>query len=538
MSWRLIAIVLLAGLLRLVWLDKYPAGFTPDEAAFGYNAYSILKTGKDEWGTLFYKLPFTNLRSFGDYRYPAYVFLTIPSVAFLGLNEISTRLPNAILGTLSVISIYLLAAKLFPKKKPIYISEVSALLIAVSPWHVSLSRGAFETNALTFFIPLAIYGLLSGKVLLSSTLLAVNFYTYAAARFLTLPLVIILLIFFAKNINKKLFIISLIVLVLPGLISSIGKSGSRVSDVGIFNPTDNWREVSDKRFMARGLGLDDKIARIFNNKVVYLSSLFTANYLSYLSPQFLFTSGAGEGNYGIAPGQGLIYYFEIPLMLASLVYLIRHPSKKLYFIALLILISPIAAAMSKGPGYAANRAALMIPFLALSSSIGLFYILDASKKFLSAKHGSLIFILILTLSCSFFLENYLYNSQILLGRSRNYGIKELTTRLKEISEKYDQVNFSRSLSEPHIFVAFYTHYDPRQYQQASALWPRDVKFLDQYDGYFLGKYRFGDLHLEDKSSKRTLYVGKPQDFPPDYPEYFHIDYLDGQSAIKVAQKLP
>ena len=58
----LIGILILGLALRIIWLDKYPPGFTPDEAAFGYNAYSLIQTGKDEWGTAWYSLPFTNLK--------------------------------------------------------------------------------------------------------------------------------------------------------------------------------------------------------------------------------------------------------------------------------------------------------------------------------------------------------------------------------------------------------------------------------------------------------------------------------------------
>ena len=44
----LIGILLLAAGLRLWNLGNIPPHLTPDEASLGYNAYSILKTGKDE----------------------------------------------------------------------------------------------------------------------------------------------------------------------------------------------------------------------------------------------------------------------------------------------------------------------------------------------------------------------------------------------------------------------------------------------------------------------------------------------------------
>jgi len=48
----LTAIAVLSVLFTLVGKTPVPPGFNADEAAFGYNAYSLLKTGRDEYGTL------------------------------------------------------------------------------------------------------------------------------------------------------------------------------------------------------------------------------------------------------------------------------------------------------------------------------------------------------------------------------------------------------------------------------------------------------------------------------------------------------
>src|SRR5512142_864595 len=88
----LILILILAGFLRLWQLGQAPPSPDWDEAALGYNAYSILKTGRDEYGT---KFPLT-LRSYDDYKPPLYAYITIPSVAVFGLNVWSVRLPSVI----------------------------------------------------------------------------------------------------------------------------------------------------------------------------------------------------------------------------------------------------------------------------------------------------------------------------------------------------------------------------------------------------------------------------------------------------------
>src|SRR5258708_3222526 len=149
MSWSfkliLVGIFILAFFLRTVNLQNSPPGFTWDEASLGYNAYSILKTGRDEWGVF---LP-TIFKSFGDYKPGAYVYLTIPFVAIFGLNETAVRLPSIIVGSLIPILALLIIMQLLDRngKK---IGLIVALLLCLSPWALQYSRGAWEAN-LAFF---------------------------------------------------------------------------------------------------------------------------------------------------------------------------------------------------------------------------------------------------------------------------------------------------------------------------------------------------------------------------------------------------
>src|SRR3989344_9259741 len=134
-------IIILAGTLRLWKLGSYPA-FNADEAAIGYNAYSLLETGKDEHGN-----PWPiHFQSFNDYKPGLYFYIVLPFVKFFGLNEWSVRLPNALLGTLCVYLIYLIVQKLFPKKE---IGIISSFMLAISPWHIHFSRGGWEVNTAT-----------------------------------------------------------------------------------------------------------------------------------------------------------------------------------------------------------------------------------------------------------------------------------------------------------------------------------------------------------------------------------------------------
>ncbi|MBI5358746.1 glycosyltransferase family 39 protein [Candidatus Amesbacteria bacterium] len=510
--------------LRVTWLAKYPAGFTPDEAAFGYNAYSILQTGKDEWGTSWWQLFFTNMRSFGDYKLPLYTFLTIPGIKIFGLNEFSTRLPNAIIGTLAIGAIYLLTKRLS-----------AAVILTLSPWAISMSRGAFEANLATLFLPLGIYLFLKNKYWLSVLVFALGFYSYHSARLVT-PLVIISLIIY-KKVNKGMLFpgILLGILLIPGLMSMVSRGSARTADVSIISPTGGWGAVADRRFEAIVVGLPDAVSRFFSNKPIYVVSAFVKNYLSYWSPQFWFTNGAGEATYGMITGRGTFYYIEIIFLIGFVILLIHKPKKEYLFILLLAALGFVPAALSKGPGYATNRAVIALPFLVVMLSFGAEFIL---------KKKSIIILLsiIYFLSTLFFIEDYLYHAPKNSARSMNYGWIDLMPRLMPIADRFPNVRFSRSLSEPHIFVAFYNKIDPVIYQKESQSWlefeEKGLKFLDQYDGYYLDKYRFGDLKYSEKVNEPTLYIGRPNEFPDDTSHYIKVFYPDGTPDMMVAEKQP
>ena len=73
----LIAVALLAGTgLRVTRLDKVPPALAQDEACDGYDAYSILKTGRDHHGNF---MPIV-MQGFNDYRMPLFQYSLVPLV--------------------------------------------------------------------------------------------------------------------------------------------------------------------------------------------------------------------------------------------------------------------------------------------------------------------------------------------------------------------------------------------------------------------------------------------------------------------------
>src|SRR3990167_3849031 len=97
-----VGIIIIAAVLRFWDLGVVPASPDWDEVALGYNAYSIMQTGRDEYGEF---LPIV-LRSFDDYKPALYTYLSIPTISILGMNVVAVRLPSAIFGVLMVLGVF------------------------------------------------------------------------------------------------------------------------------------------------------------------------------------------------------------------------------------------------------------------------------------------------------------------------------------------------------------------------------------------------------------------------------------------------
>jgi 4-amino-4-deoxy-L-arabinose transferase-like glycosyltransferase len=508
-TWILVGIIIFAFLFRVIGLSSHPAGFTPDEASFGYDAYSILHTGKDQWGKA---LPLV-FESFGDGKMPLLTYLAIPSVALFGLNEFAVRLPNAIFGSLAVLAVYALTFEAVKRKRA---ALIAAFLLAVSPWGIAMSRGAFEANLTVFLLPLAIYFYLKGKqnskyLILAVILAAINMFSYHSARLVTPILFGILVLMDWKSFKKDKWFngavgIAVISISLVATTYLLG-AGTRITSSSILSLSG-----SDQRYQTTLVGSPDIFGKIFYNRATYLGSTLIRNYLSYYSPQFLFVNGAGETTYGMVPGKALFHLGEAIFLVGFLYFLFKNGLKKLDWLIVWILIAAIPAALTIGPGYAANRAVILLPALVIAGGIG-------ALVFRNIKiiYGVLVLIAV---SFIFFLHSYWYLQPAVGANGMIYGAREVVEYVKEHKNEYDKVFVTKKLSEPHIYFAFYNKIDPAIYQNESKNWKyKDLglTWVDQIPHYNLEGIDFKnfDWKVESQKEENILFVGTPDDFPQD-----------------------
>src|SRR3990167_3068602 len=288
-NWLLFLILILATVLRFYKLDTIPIGFNDDEAAFGYNAYSIIKTARDEWGRF---LPFPAFESFGDWKLVFYLYLTVASEVIFGASEFAVRFPSAIFGILSVWATYLLTKKLLGKN----VGLLSAFLLAISPWHVIASRNAFESDILIFFISSATYLFLIALrekkfIIPSRTVYLISFYIYRSS-WLFVPIFLAALTLLhrdqlkALRINLPMYFVVAAVLIAPLVPTVLTFSGQSrffqesfilgVAKKGIIN------EINEKRGDCL-ISLPAPICIIFYNKFLSYITVYFNNYFENLS---------------------------------------------------------------------------------------------------------------------------------------------------------------------------------------------------------------------------------------------------------------
>jgi len=515
-------ILLLATLLRLPLLGDYPTGLTVDEVGQGMSAYSILKTGRDEWGD-FWPL---NPRGYGDYKPPVYSYLIVPFIAVFGLTHEAVRLPSATAGILTVLVVYLLVLELYKRKS---YALFSALILAVLPWHVYHSRLGWESNAAVFFLSSGCYlFFLSLRRNIFLPLSALSFgiamITYHSVKVITPLIVISLIIIFWKKITspKKtnlIFagIIGLIfsLIVIYGFIFS--GAGRRASDQALSNP--------ENLIALRQIQITDPLpqpwGRVINSKFEYVSSKFAENYLGYFSTTFLFSPNRSDSSILNFPGKGLLYIWQFPLLLLGLVFLFKDKSKASIFVAALLLITPIPASMSRDYMQAGRSEPLILP-LSIISGLGLGFLFSfiKDKRFSWFLAGCLTWFVIWSLVIR--TDDYLahtFNKQ--LG-GLNQGYKEIIEYSENNKNKYNKIIFTKVHSEPHAYVAFYSKMDPQILQQYSQTWkyfePEGLRYLDMID-YKLDRYEFKNIEWHKvKDEPNALVIADPKELP-DSLEY-------------------
>jgi 4-amino-4-deoxy-L-arabinose transferase-like glycosyltransferase len=553
--WPLIVILLVAAVLRLWKLGSIPPHLTPDEASLGYNAYSILKTGRDEYGEI---LPII-FKSFGDYKPGLYVYLTVPFVAILGLTEVAVRLPSAIAGVVAVWLLYKIVLLLFVKQNnrlPItdhrLLAIIAAFMLAISPWHIHFSRGAWEVNvALTLSLAGIYFFLRSLKkskyLYLSAVFFALTLITYQGAKLSTVIVLLILALVFWKEflkLDKKVIAASLIlglILILPVILSLFQGRVGRLEVYSVFSysrPTGYTQQFLDQGAeTVSGLSY-----YLFHSEPLNFARGILGRWFNHYSGRFLFFEGDWKNPRHSVPNHGTLFLSDFVLLIVGLSVLFKfRNSKAVWFTVLWLFLAPLPAVLSRDQVQAVRAYNLVIP-LTIVLSLGLYWVLKWIKDLPARGIRYISFSLLITIYCllfTYFIDLYFIHLPVHDAKHWNYGYKQTVEEITLIQSKYDKIVFQQSYNQPYIYFLFYQKYNPDKYQKQAKLVEGgiDVGLVEKLDNIHFTRFSWPHATGEKGLLLAGDSVGIPTEFFKDsYSLIKEIKYPDNfMTAFRIVE---
>jgi len=514
-----------------------------DEAAIGYNAYSLIQTGADEHGN-----PWpVHFQSFNDYKPGLYFYLVLPFVKILGLNELAVRIPGAIVGVLTVLVVYLLVSELkikgplWREKKvlPLIFPYMSALFLAISPWHIHFSRGGWEVNAATFLITTGVWLFIKafGKnhstkyLVLSILFFSASLYTYHAARIVVPLLILGLSIIYGSDFKKNLrkvavaAIVGVLILIPLGLDLTKGAIFSRVAGVGLLADPGPITRINEQR--GEHQDLRSAPAIFHHNKPVNYTLAFLENWAEHFWGEFLFLSG-DDIQRNKVPETGQMYLLDIIFLIVGGIGIIKvtrdsfsrvDSSRKRWLVILWwLVISPFAAALTFQSPHALRAHNMVIP-LTIISAFGLIYLsIWLHKKVNNKKMLNVIFVIfIIAISWNFtrYLHMYWVHLSKELPFSSQYGVAELVSYIKLNGDKYENIIITDQYDQPYILFLFYLKYPPESFQKEHVLTPRNefgFSTVRKFDVFKFQAIEFEQIRIDYPNS---LIVGTDEEIPDE-----------------------
>lgn len=550
--------VLLAILTRFYKLGIAPKGIYLDEVGQGYSAYSILKTGKDEYGKSFPVV----FRSFNTFQTPIYIYTMVPLIPIFGLTAFTVRFPSFFFSILSIPLLYLLIKELFSasaekinlnKTKIELIAVISSLLLSISPWHILFGRTDYECNIALFLYLLGVYfffkSLKKPKLIIASAIsFAISIPAYQAERIITPLTLIALFLRYRKIVLDNKHLKSFIIGALLGIFISLPTVLVAFTP-GFLARATGLNIFSHERFLPSGYNLSYKGAFEWLINSSFLLSLkeFLSLYFSYLLPRNMFILG-DYGPRSSFPQLSTFFLWQFPFYLYGIYLLVKDKTLGTlrWYVMFLLLISPLPAAVTRDP-YSTIRALPLIIPQTIIISIGLSDLIFRLKS-------SHMFIKFLLFGFSLIIILYslgkLYSSIIILNEyyranEWNYGWEETVDEIKKLNPQYSIV-VDNARSEPYIQILFYLKFDPSIYQKDNASIPLKEYYtnMERVSVIKIGNITTRKIDWKNDLAKKQYLIGDELAISLDQIKRENltlikeIKYPDGNCAFRIVETNP
>ncbi len=508
----ILAAAMVAGIgLRVMRLGQLPPGLHPDEACNGYDAYSILKTGRDHHGNF---LPLV-IQGFDDYRMPLFDYSLAPLVGAFGLEPATIRLGAALWGVADQAAIAAMAALLLGWPG----AAMAAVLVALSPWQLHLSRLALEITTSSATIDLAMLCFFlwlarrkSHWLILSGLCFGLSLYAYSITKAFVPLMIGWLTLCYWRELERAagaaaVAMALVVLLALPQgilLLRHTAQMQARFEQISVFSGEGSMRDRIDQ---------------------------FGSAFASYFGPSFLFLQGDSNPTLH-PPGLGQLLPEQALLIALGLTALIGSRRRKLALVLLgWIVLGVLPAAMLVPAPHALHSILAFAPWTLLSA-LGFTTLLELDFRNRMLKLGAAVAIVIATIvSGSWFVWVYFRDYPVLEESDFRYGLDQVVRD----SEKFGDGPrvFLTDLGTGYIFVLFFRPYPPELFQRTRVV---------RENGMF-GKVFGFDRYLFPSFNAQSLFASMEHgvfifggDNPPPAPPAETIHYLDGSVAYYIVVK--
>jgi len=535
----LICLVLLAGVLRFYKLGEIPNGLYQDETAIGWNAYSILKTGKDEYGTS-YPIYF---KSFGDYKLPTYIYSTIFPIWLFGLTPFAVRFPSAFFGTLVIPVFFFLVRKLTKNEQ---LALLSTFLLTINPWHVHYSRATFEVSIVLFLFTIGtllfIHALekKTGAFLGSVLAFILAIYTYNVTRLLS-PLILLGLILLYrknfKNINMTEKIGTLmfgLLMLLPFIATYLQKGGiSSASGTLIFSSAAVHAPLLEFRSYFVHLPLVNKIVL---NSLTLVFWQYLTNVINYFSIPFFFVMGSSHGNHGIGT-DGLFFLFELPFIILGFYAFIKERQENIRALLLIAITTILVASLTRESPHATRSYSLLM-FIPVISAGGILHFLHflRKKSFHIQAIFSIAFLVLFTFSVAHYFLSYYVRFPIAYAKQWREEDKNVTQYIRNNWNTYDHIIIDSDAGFIYSSILFYLPFSPQEFQETNSRLPDDDEGMSDVRSFGKITYKKVDV-IADSQIPNTLLITGPEKVPNSIRISKTFKYPTRPIVIALKQKI-
>jgi 4-amino-4-deoxy-L-arabinose transferase-like glycosyltransferase len=507
-------VLALGTVLRFEKLTTIPPGLTSDEIANGYDAFTIMSTGRDHYGA---KLPLAHIKSLGDYKLPLAIYMDVPFQKLLGPSILAIRFPSALFSSLTIFCVFLLGMMFFSSS----IGLIAAALFAISPWDIFHAHLALETNPALFLSCLSLLflmGSLKRKPLVIFALLSgiLACYTHHNFWFLLPPLFITFFTIHKKEFAtfpKKIIgtcIAILVVAVIPFILEGVGSTAARVNQ-SFFTPTNLHFLIQEAQKQCYNSVFVTRLTI-----VSYVISRTISHIFGQYSNAFSFITWYNPSRFDlidVLPTHGLFYVVELPLFIIGFIRLLGLQNKKSAFLLTWLIIYPLPLILTGN--LSAARMFHLLPLPQIIEAIGIIWLVRINKLY------GVIVAIVLIFGLSSFLSNMWYEYPKEFSAYTEYGPLQVIGYLKSHSEKNVHMYIEETILDN----------NPLYYYYFFSLLPNEIT----RNSASKIKARIGTTSIVERGYKppsepHTYFISLPEDIPPYYKVQEYIFLKDGTTA--------